>query len=178
MCHTTPWQVISADILGKLPVTKEGNYAYIIVVTDLFTRQVEVKALVKVDSRAIADMLVDEVFCRYGCPDQILTDQGANFCDALIHELCAAMEVRKIRTSAYNPQCNGVTERFNKTLANMLAKYIDRYHNDWHLFLQPVVAAYRSAVHSTTLETPFYLTYGRVDSAIPTAHYDRAATGS
>ncbi len=43
----------------------------------------------------------------------------------------------------------------------MLAKYVNRFANDWDIYLQAVVAAYRFSVHSVTRESPFFLTYGR-----------------
>ncbi len=155
-----PWETIAMDILGPITTTKR-HFRYILVITDVFTRQVEVRPLVAIGSHEIADVLVDEIFCRYGTPARILTDQASNFTGALIEDLCSAMKIRKIRTSAYNPRCNGMVERFNKTLASMLAAYIGRYANDWDIYLQAAVAAYRFSVHSVTKETPFFLTFGR-----------------
>ncbi len=123
-----PWQIVSADLIGPLP-TSTGGFMWILVMTDLYTRNVEIRALITADSRSIANALGDEVICRHGCPEMFLTDQGSNFCDPLMHALCAAMEIRKIRTSTYNPRCNGMTERFNKTLASILAKYVAEFHN-------------------------------------------------
>ncbi len=72
--------------------------------TDIFTRQVEARPLIGTTSRHIADVLVDEIFCQYGAPEQLLTDQGANMSSALIKDVLNAMGVRKIQTSACNPR--------------------------------------------------------------------------
>ncbi|KZS06433.1 Ena/VASP-like protein [Daphnia magna] len=66
-----------------------------------------------------------------------------------------------IRTTAYHPQTNGLTERFDKTVAEMLRKYMDQGFPKWDEMLGPLAFAYRNSVHSFTLETPYYLNHGR-----------------
>ncbi|KAK4028705.1 hypothetical protein OUZ56_021709 [Daphnia magna] len=64
-------------------------------------------------------------------------------------------------TTASNHAINGETERFNRTLTIMLRKELkDGEHADWEDFLDDVLFAYRSSVHSSTLETPYYLVHG------------------
>ena len=41
-------------------------------------------------------------------------------------EVCNLLGVKKINTTAYNPQINGLTERLNSTLTDMLAKRVDK----------------------------------------------------
>ena len=64
-------------------------------------------------------------------------------------------------TSPYHLQTNGLTERFNKTLCESLAKMATDHKKQWDLFLSSTLLAYRILKHGTTKETPFYLTYGR-----------------
>lgn len=58
------------------------------------------------------------------------------------------------------PQANGVTERFNRTLATMLTMYCIQDQKDWDLYLPPVMMAYRSSVHSSTGQSPNKMVYG------------------
>jgi len=64
-------------------------------------------------------------------------------------------------TTAYHPQTNGQTERFNKTVAKMLRKYLENGLENWEDMLGPVTFAYNNSTHSFTLETPYFLNQGR-----------------
>ena len=102
--------------------------------------------------------------CWYGVPVQLHTDlwtEGRNFESKLIEEMCKILEMNKTRTSPYHPQSDGMVERFNRTLETMLAKYMSKNHEDWDGHLQLVMLAYRSSVHETTKQTPFFMSFGR-----------------
>jgi hypothetical protein len=70
------------------------------------------------------------------------------------------MTIRHRLSSAYHPQTNGLTERFNKTLCNTLAKYVSDYGDTWDTFLNAALFAYRTVQNHTTKYTPFKLLYG------------------
>ncbi|KAM7293325.1 DDE-type integrase/transposase/recombinase [Ixodes scapularis] len=65
------------------------------------------------------------------------------------------------RTTAYHPQTNGLTERLNKTIADMISMYVDVEHKTWDEVLPYVTFAYNTAVQETTGFTPFQLVHGR-----------------
>ena len=65
----------------------------------------------------------------------------------------------KRTTSAYYPQCNGQTERFNRTMNAMFFKYVDKNQTDWDLWLPSVLFAYRTAAHSSTKHSPYEMVY-------------------
>ena len=65
------------------------------------------------------------------------------------------------RTTAYHPQTNGLTERLNKTIADMIAMYVDVEHKTWDEVLPYVTFAYNTAVQETSGMTPFQLVHGR-----------------
>ena len=73
-------------------------------------------------AETIARLLVEGVICRHGAPAELLSDRGANFMSELVAEVCALFAVKKVNTSGYHPQTNGLCERFNNTLIQMLAK--------------------------------------------------------
>ena len=74
------------------------------------------------------------------------------------------MKTKHVKTTAYHPATNGLTERFNKTLADMLAKYVSSNHKDWDEVLDYVTFAYNSAIQESTKYSPFFLLYGREPS--------------
>ena len=70
----------------------------------------------------LANVLVDEVICRYGVPSYLHSDQGANLCNEVIQSVCKLLRIQRTHTSAYHPQCNSQVEHFNRTVEAVLAK--------------------------------------------------------
>lgn len=56
------------------------------------------------------------MFTRVGVPKEVLTDQGTNFMSALLEEIYHALQIKRIHTTPYHPQTDGLVERFNGTL--------------------------------------------------------------
>jgi transposase InsO family protein len=106
-------------------------------------------------------MLVSQLFSRFGCPRQILSDQGPEFNSQLMAELCKNLRIDKVRTSAYKASTNGAVERFHRTLNSMLGKVILEHQKDWDLWVPIVMAAYRASPHSATKVSPNKLILGR-----------------
>ena len=72
-----------------------------------------------------------------------------------------------MNTSGYHPQTDGLVEKFNSTLINMISKHTDAGAVEWDQQLQLLLFAYRSTVQESTRESPFFLLYG-CDPRIPT----------
>ncbi|KAI9551348.1 hypothetical protein GHT06_005864 [Daphnia sinensis] len=112
-------------------------------------------------AQTIAKILVNKIFTKYGSPEVVLTDQGTNFLSSLIEEVCKLFKIRRIRTTAYHPQTDGLVERFNRTLCDMLACYVADEPEKWDKYLPFVTFAYNTAKQASIRETPFYLFFGR-----------------
>lgn len=155
-----PLDRLATDFMGPLPLTPRGN-RYILVVTDYFTKWVEIFALPDQTAVTTAECILNEVIARYGCPYEIHSDQGRNYESIIYAELCRLLEIRKTRTSPGNPKCNGQTERFNKTLIRMIKAFLKGQQRDWDRNLGCLAAAYRSSRHESTGLTPNLLMLGR-----------------
>ncbi|XP_072182290.1 uncharacterized protein [Diadema setosum] len=153
-----PFQRIALDIVGPLPKSKKGNM-YILVICDYSTRYPEAIPLRSTNADKIADELI-KLFSRVGVPQEILTDQGSNFMSKLMVQVCESLGIRKIRTSPYHPQSNGLVERFNSTLKGMLKPYMDEGKCNWDEHLPYVLFAYREVPQESTGFSPFELLYG------------------
>ena len=154
-----PFQRLSWDIMGPLPATSCGN-KYILVVTDVFSKWVEAFPLAVTDSITLARILTDEVICRYGVPESLHSDQGANFVSEVMQSLCAQLGIKRTQTSAYHREGNGQVERFNRTLEAMLSKVDEEHQKDWDCHLQKVLFSFRTAVHESTGYTPLFVMSG------------------
>ena len=104
-----PFKRIAMDIVGPLPRSSSGK-RFILVICDYATRYPEAIALRTVDANAVAEELL-RVFARVGIPEEILTDQGANFTSQLLAEVYRLLQIKPIRTTPYHPQTDGLVER-------------------------------------------------------------------
>ncbi|XP_073699461.1 uncharacterized protein [Garra rufa] len=154
-----PFERIGMDIVGPLPRSGRGH-EHILVIVDYATRYPEAVPLRQANAKSIARELF--LLCsRVGLPSEILTDQGTPFMSRLMADLCRLLKVRQIRTSVYHPQTDGLVERFNQTLKQMLRKVAAEDKKDWDLLLPYVLFGVREVPQASTGFTPFELLFGR-----------------
>lgn len=134
----------------------------VLVITDHFTKLAHAFPCPNQTAKQVAKKLWDHVFCVYGFPERIHSDQGANFVGKLVAELLSLAGITKSQTTAYHPMGNGGTERFNRTLGNMLRALPLGVKQHWPQQIQSLTFAYNATIHETTGYAPFYLMYGRV----------------
>ena len=89
---------------------------------DYLTKWPEVFATADQSAPTIAKLLVEKVISRHSVPKELLSDRGVSFLSKLIAEICKVMGIKKVNTTAYHPQSDGLVERFNQTLLDMLSK--------------------------------------------------------
>ena len=85
---------------------------------------------------------------------------GANFESNAIKKLCKITSVKKTRTTPYHPG-NGMVERFNKTLLNMMGTLQEHQKGDGKAHVSTLTHAYNAAIHDSTGFSPYYLMFGR-----------------
>ena len=80
-------------------------------------------------------------------PAVLHSDQGRNFESTLLHEICNFMGITKTRATSYHPQCDGQTERQNRTIQAMLSAFASNRRDDWDLWQDSVTFAYNTSQH-------------------------------
>lgn len=160
----------SIDLQGTYRATRRGN-RYIIVAIDYLTKWVEARCLKDCTAVSTAKFIVDRIIHRHGVPEQmkLLSDQGANFESRLIQELCELYNIKKLRSSPYHPQGNGAVERENREIKELLRSYTVSSQSDWDDYVEQVVHARNTTVHTSTSFTPFEMVYGRAIDRRPLA---------
>ncbi|CAF1499360.1 unnamed protein product [Rotaria magnacalcarata] len=118
------WHTIGIDIMGLfLPNSRQKRI--LLVIVDYFTRWVELFALRQTTATHIANILINEIICRYGVPLYILSDNGPQFISHLYIEICANMGINLKFTINYHSQTN-MFERVNRTLKAQIDIYAQR----------------------------------------------------
>uniref|UniRef100_A0A3B3HGA7 ribonuclease H n=1 Tax=Oryzias latipes TaxID=8090 RepID=A0A3B3HGA7_ORYLA len=130
-----------------------------LVITDYATKYPDVFPLKSIKAKSVASSLV-QLFSRVGFPLEILTDRGSNFMSNLLKQVYKLLGIKRLRTTPYHPQTDGLTERFNQTLKQMLRKFVDETGSDWDQWLPYLLFAYREVPQASTGFSPFELLYG------------------
>ncbi len=146
-------------MVGPLPQSRQGN-RHLLVFVDYLTKWPEVYALPEATAEAVARIYVEQIICRHGAPEALLSDRGKQFLSEVLRHVNEYLQVRKINTTPYHPQTDGLVERFNSTLENLLAKFGNDHQDNWDDLLPYVLSAYCMSLHEATGDTPFYLLYG------------------
>uniref|UniRef100_A0A9J8ATQ4 Gypsy retrotransposon integrase-like protein 1 n=1 Tax=Cyprinus carpio carpio TaxID=630221 RepID=A0A9J8ATQ4_CYPCA len=154
-----PFERIGMDLVGPLPKSARGH-KHILVIVDYATRYPEAIPLRKATTKAIAQELFT-LFSRVGIPSQILTDQGTPFMSRMMADVCKLLKVQQLRTTVYHPQTDGLVQRFNQTLKQMLRRVAAEDKRDWDQMLPYVLFGIREIPQASTGFTPFELLFGR-----------------
>ena len=154
------WQTMAMDIVGPITESTAGN-CYILVMGEYFTRYTVTAPMPNQTADTVAKTFINSIILQPGVPEKVLTDRGPNFLSETMDELYKQLEIERLRTTAYRPCCDGMVERFNRTIADMIASYVTNQPNRWDEYLPYATFAYNTAVHSSTGYTPFYLMFGR-----------------
>ena len=155
-----PGEIIGIDLIGPL-VESDNNNKYVLTVVDHYSAWAEAFPIQRKTAAAVEKALFVEYFPRHGIPRIIISDQGSEFNAHHLRSKFAAVGIDHRRTTPYHPQTNGQTERFNRTLKDILRRLVNNDNRKWEDQLANALTAYRNTTHSTTGFTPFYLTYGR-----------------
>ena len=115
-------------------------------------------------AKTTAKVLFGNFVVHYGFPKRLHSDQGRNFESQTIKELCQLAGIQKSRTTLYHPMGNGIAERLNSTLLNMMGTLEPVKKLDWKSHIGPFFGArlqlYQTG-YNTTGYAPYFLMFGR-----------------
>jgi hypothetical protein len=156
---TYPLEQIAIDTIGPIECLQiSDSKKYILTIIDQFSRWVELVALDSVSAEECAHKLL-EFFCRYGTPKSILSDQGTQFKNQVIHKLVELTNGNQVFTAVAQHQANGICERANGEVRRLLG-FWDGEHTCLQDILAIVARVMNSRRHSTLGLSPADIMYG------------------
>ena len=157
---SAPMMRISIDTIGPLPADGEGNTS-IIVIIDSFTRWVELYAARDMTASEAVKALLSYIK-TFGQPYQLLSDNGKQYANQVVTDLCAILGTEHIRTVAHSHQENAIVERVNKEILRHLRALVfdDKTHVKWSQDLVFVQRILNTTVHESIGVTPSQLLFG------------------
>lgn len=154
------FDTIGIDLINKLPRSNAG-YNTILVITDNLSKYVVTAALKDEKAETITFAIFTNFIARFGCPKIVISDRGLNISGQRSRDFYKLYGIKRHLTSAYHPQSNGQTERFNRTLSASLTMYVEKNQKNWSDYLAALTFAYNITEHSVTNVAPYELIFGR-----------------
>jgi transposase InsO family protein len=136
------------------PIRKPGGNRYLLTFIDHFSRYPEAIPIHRQDAATVACALVTEIFSRLGYPQALSSDKGSNFMSELFQEMCKLLNIRRINSTAFNPQMQGKVEKFHLGLNQTMSHYVNKYGSGWDEFVNYALMAHRAIPHSVTRYSP------------------------
>ena len=125
------FEKIAIDLKGPIRSDKyqcnlSTNFFYLLVMIDAYSRYVEVAVLKRIRSKDIINAIKKHWLDKHPSPKELLSDQGRQFISQEFLEFRTNHHIKHRFTTPYNPQCNGIVERTNKTIGEILRIMIGR----------------------------------------------------
>ena len=150
-----PFETCSMDLLGPLSTTPNGN-KYILCLIDMFSRFCILKPIENKNTITIIDCL-REVFSYYGHPHTLLSDNALEFTSSALNQFCRIHTIDKKEILPYMPASNGMVERKNRQIVQLLKLYVNASHpGEWDRYLDIVSNEINNNLNETLGETPSF----------------------
>ena len=159
-----PFEHVYIDYKGELP--DSGGFKYILVVVCSLTRYTLYIPCKDRSAESTFRALFANVFCLFGIPKRITSDNGREFNNAFIRHLGQFLGFRMIHVLPHNPQANGKAEAAVKRVKVLLERHTLRYKN-WHRMLPIIQYMLNVEEHSGTQMSPFLAVFGREPTKLP-----------
>ena len=163
-----PIEFICMDLVGPIhPPSSRGN-KYVLTVIDMLTGFTIAVPIKNKNAETICEAYRDNVYCVFGGSSRMLTDNGSEFKNKEMQEVCDTLGLKHIFSPVYTPQSNGRLEGWHRFFKACIAKHIRGGGVEWDELVPLAVSAYNFFLCQSSKESPFVLMFGR-DPITPVA---------
>ena len=126
-----PWESVSMDFVGGLPLSKTGH-DYLYVVVDRFSKMCILMPCKKQVTTEQTAQLFFQNFCvHFGLPTSIFSDRDSCFVGNFWSNLWGFMDTKLKKSIAFHPQTNGKTYVANIIVIHLLHGYCSKHPKLW-----------------------------------------------
>ena len=163
-----PMEFICMDLVGPIhPASSRGN-KYVLTVIDMLTGFTMAVPIKNKNEETICDAYRNHIYCIFGGSSRILMDNGSEFKNQEMRQVCEKLGVKHIFSPVYTPQSNGHLEGWHRFFKACIAKHIRGRGVEWDELVPLAVSAYNFFPCQSSKESPFILMFGR-DPITPVA---------
>ncbi|MBW0558244.1 hypothetical protein O181_097959 [Austropuccinia psidii MF-1] len=147
------------DFITQSPLS--NKFDSILSVVDRFSKiAIFIPTYGAITALELAQIFISHVFYKHGLPVSIVSDRGSLFVSSFWTNLCQQLKILRDRSTAFNPETDGQTERVNQILEQYLWMYVSYHQDYWHTWIPLAEFAYNNEEHSSTKQSPFFTIYG------------------
>ena len=155
LLHTHCTSIEMTTELNRIP-----KLVNILVFQDQFIKHVMAYVTPHQTTKTVTKFLYQGYISIFGAPASLLRDCGANLMSNIIGEMCKLLNVKKLWTTPYHPQTNGLVERSHQTIMWMTGKLGEDEKANWPNHLVEIVHTYNATQSVVTGYSPHYLMFG------------------
>ena len=151
---TRPLQRLNIDFKGPIPSCTRNKY--FLTVVDEYSRYPWAFPCSDMTASSVIRCFTD-IFSVFGMPDYVHSDRGSNFLSMEVKSYLTRLGIASSKTTRYNPQGNGQTERYNGIIWNtilLLLKSKNLPVTKWDSVLTEALHSIRSLLCTATNCTP------------------------
>ena len=111
---TAPLDLLHVDFTSietTLELNESPKVANILGFQDHFMKHVLAYVTPNQTAKTVAKFLYQGYISIFGALARLLSDRGANFMSSVINKMCKILGMKKLWTTSYHPQTNGLVER-------------------------------------------------------------------
>ena len=164
---TRPFANCSMDFITDLPPVKGHDSILVIVDQGLMKGIILIPCSKTITAKETAQLLLENLYKRFGLPDKIISDQGPQFALKVFVELLKLLGIKSSLSTAYHPQTDRTTERVNQEIEAYLAIYCASHPEEWLTILHTLEFTHNNRRHADRPKTPFELMFGDSPQAVP-----------
>ena len=146
---------VHVDLMG--PLRSNGYNKYVMVMSDAFTKWIELVPIPDKAAETIANAIMENWIYRNSAMEVLVSDNGKEFRNETMADLCKEMDIKHKFTSPYHPQSNAQCERQNRTILDYLRTTLEDNTLDWEKKIRACQFSYNTQVHNSTRYSPYYL---------------------
>jgi hypothetical protein len=158
-----PFDLVAMDLM-QLPTSRSGM-KYVLTMLDYHTRMAWMEAIPNKQASTVAAAYMRALVWPHGGARRLLTDNGSEFSNTLLNEVCTFLKTNHVYSTPYHPQGDGAVERMNRTILAMLRPYEgdDPGESVWDESLTMLAGAYNGAPSAALggEVSPYEAMYGR-----------------
>ena len=141
---------------------KSEGYSTVWVIVDRFTKTVHFIPIQDRQKMAegCAKLFLPNIWKLHKLPSCIISDRDPVFTSKFWAELMARLDIWLRKSTAFQPQTDGQTERVNQSLEQYLRQYCNYEQDNWYDLLPLAEFAYNNSATTATQMSPYYANYG------------------
>ena len=123
-------EMIMIDTKGPIHPTSEGNN-YIFAIVDAFSHYVTIMCEPKNNAHYAFTALFEHWFMKFGLPEEITSDNGSEYINNELTNLCNYFEIKFKASTTYAPWTNGLVEGTNRIIGQFIRTLLDEKYHNW-----------------------------------------------